>query len=188
MTTLLDAKHIIWQKLYKVYGDLQTLYPDKINIKVLKSYPKTFEDIDKVGAVITIARIAAPEEFRFVGDLATTELDTSAQQYYKKQGNLQTEHLEIAIWSKNSEYRDDIYILTRQLLFEEKEDFFRNNGFIKFIRLSGADQEVDIAQQPRIVYRGIHIYQITHLLNYLKADELVQSINCNLEIVTKLET
>ena len=179
MTTLLDSKHIIWQKLYETYNALQTSYPDKIDVKVVKSYPKTFEDIDKVGAVITIARIAAPEEYRFVGDLATTELDSNAQQSFKRMGNLQTEHLEIAVWSKNSEYRDDIFILTRQLLFEAKDDLIRNYGFIKFIRLSGADQEVDIAQQPRIIYRGIHIYQITHLLSTLTADELVGSINFN---------
>lgn len=186
MTTLIDSKHIIWQKLYDVYGQLQTAYPDRINIKVLKSYPKTYEDIDKYGAVITIARIAAPEEYRFVGDLQATELDNTAQQYLKGKANLQTEHLEIAIWSKNSEYRDDIYVLTRQILFEEKEDLLKNQGFIKFIRLSGADQEVDVAHLPRVMYRGIHVYLCTHMLQYEKVEDLVATINTNLDFVTEI--
>lgn len=186
MATLLDSKHIIWQKLYDVYGALQASAPDKINVKVLKSYPKTYEDIDKYGAIITVSRIAAPEEFRFIGDLTTTELDTAAQQAYRQKGNLQTEHLEIAIWSLNAEYRDDIYVLTRQILFEEKESLMRSFAIVKFIRLSGADQEVDIGQLPRVVYRGLHIYQITHLLEFKKADDLVAAIDCNLELITKL--
>lgn len=187
MTTLTDAKHIVWQKLYDVFNDLTTQYPDKISVKVLKSYPKTVEDIDKYGAIITLARISAPEEYRFVGDLAAgTELDLRTQQALEQKGNLQTEHLEIAIWSKNSEYRDDMYILTRQILFEEKLDLIRNYNFYKFIRISGADQEVDLVYLPRVVYRGIHVYQITHLLEQQTSEDLVQTINCNLEFVTEL--
>jgi hypothetical protein len=187
MATLLDSKHIIWNKLYEVYTRLNTQFPNKIDVKVIKSYPKTFEDIDKNSAVITVSRVAAPEEYRFVGDLTTTELDNNAQQMWKQKGNLQTEHLEIAIWSLNAEYRDDIYVLTRQILFEEKEDFFRNYNFIKFIRLSGADQEIDVGQLPRVVYRGVHIYMATHLLQFQKAEDLVGAINCNIEVVTELK-
>jgi hypothetical protein len=87
----------------------------------------------------------------------------------------------------NAEYRDDIYVLTRQILFEEKEDFFRNYNFIKFIRLSGADQEIDVGQLPRVVYRGVHIYMATHLLQFQKAEDLVGAINCNIEVVTELK-
>ena len=182
MASLLDAKHIIWKKLYDEFARLQQLFPDKINVKVLKAYPKSFEDIDKYGAIITLARIAAPEEYRFVGDLQATELDTKTQQYLKSKANLQTEHLEIAVWSKDSEYRDDIYVLVRQILFEMKDSLLRNDGFIKFIRLSGADQEVDVVYLPRVIYRGVHVYLTTHMLAYQKSEDLVAAINTTLDI------
>ena len=57
-----DSKHILWDLLKTEFEALQVAFPTKVSVLVLKQYPKTMEQLDKYSAVITVARITAPQE------------------------------------------------------------------------------------------------------------------------------
>jgi hypothetical protein len=172
--SVVDAKTAIWKVLRDEYNRLNTLYPDKINVKVTTAYPRTVEQLD-TKALITISRINAPEETRFVSDLIYQSLQT--QEMLNQKGNLQTDIFEIAIWTLDAQYRDDLYLLTRQILFEKKKDYFFDiYKFLKFYRIGGADQELDTGKLPRTIYRAVSNYLVTSRLNQKTTDKLVEGL------------
>jgi len=180
---IIDPKYGLWLMLRNRYNELMQQYPDKIDVKVVTAYPRTVEEIDKK-ALITISRITAPEEMRFVTDLYQQE-NQANQLGSSKYSSLQTDIFEIAIWTLDPQYRDDLYLLTRQILFEhKKEDLFEKFQFIKFYRIGGGDQELDVAKLPRTIYRGVLTYLVTTRLEYGSTDELVEGITVNTIIAT----
>ena len=171
---IVDAKYAIWLLLRNEFNRLHTLYPEKIDVKVVTAYPRTVEEIDKK-AIITISRVTAPEEMRFVTDLLIQEAQT--QSMLNQRGNFQTDVFEIAIWTLDAQYRDDLYLLTRQILFEKKKtELLDKFQFIKFYRVGGSDQELDIAKLPRTIYRAVLTYLTQTQLAQSTTDELVEAI------------
>jgi len=154
-----DSKHRIWKLLKDEFDALESLYPDKINIKVVKMYPKTVEELDKYLATVTVNRITAPQEMLFVGDSLTSGINSSTDLWETTKGVLNTDYFEICVWSTDPDYRDQIYYVIRQILLEKRKDLLKE-GYTKFVRTGGGDQEVELVGIPRIVYRGIHIYMI----------------------------
>jgi hypothetical protein len=156
------------------YDRLNKLYPDRMDVKVTTAYPRTVEQLD-TKALITISRVNAPEETRFVSDLIIQSLQTNDM--LNQKGNLQTDIFEIAIWTLDAQYRDDLYLLTRQILFEKKKsEFFDKYHFIKFYRIGGSDQELDVAKLPRTIYRAVSNYLVMSRLEQNTVDKLVEGV------------
>jgi len=153
-----DTKHVLWKLLKDQFQELEAAYPTKVNVKVTKSYPQLVEELDKYLALITVSRVSAPQETLFVGDAMTSGLNSDGK-YAKKTGALNTDYYEIAIWSLDPDYRDQMYYIVRQIMLEQKL-YLAQQGFTKIIRTGGGDQEVDLVGIPRIIYRGIHMYMI----------------------------
>jgi len=180
--SIVDAKYAIWRTLHDAYKELNEQHPDKIDVKVTMAYPRTVEEIDK-RAIITVARINAPEETRFVSDLLYEELQTNEMQ--NQRGTFQTDIFEVAIWTLDPQYRDDLYLLTRQLLFEKKKtELLEKFKFIKFYRIGGSDQELDVAKLPRTIYRAVLTYLTTTQLEYQTLYDLVEQITVSTLVVT----
>lgn len=178
---IIDAKHAIYKLLKEQFDSLHSLYPDKIDVKVTTAYPRTVEQIDRK-AIITISRVSNQEEYKFISDQVMTE-EVRNNSYASNKGNLQTDIFEIAIWTLDAQYRDDLYLLTRQLLFENKHTLYSDYGFIKWYRIGGSDQELDIAKLPRTVYRGVLNYLAMTRMTLTTLTDLVSSINVTLNIL-----
>ena len=181
-----DPKYAIWLMLRNRYNELMEEYPDKIDVKVTTAYPRTVEEIDKK-ALITVSRVTAPEEMRFVSDLITRESETSVSiggNQSSTFGAIQTDIFEIAIWTLDAQYRDDLYLLARQLLFENKKtDLYKKFQFIKFYRIGGGDQELDVAKLPRTLYRAVLTYLVSTKMEYGSTDDLVQDMTITTTII-----
>ena len=171
-----DAKNSLFVVLNEEFKKLHALYPTKIDVKVTTAYPRTVTEIDKK-ALITIARVTNQEETRFVTDLVQEEIIKN-QSATTTKGAFQTDLFEIAIWTNDSQYRDDLYLLTRQMLFEQKSVLYSDpHNFIKFYRVGGADQELDVAKLPRTIYRAVLNYLVMTRMTSQTLDELVAGIN-----------
>lgn len=177
-----DAKDAIYHVLRDAYKDLHTLYPDKIDVKVVTAYPRTVNEID-TKALITISRITNQEEYRFVADAMFSDEITNNSASSQK-GALQTDIFEIAIWTLDAQYRDDLYLLTRQILFEKKSTLYTTYQFIKFYRIGGSDQELDVAKLPRTVYRAVLNYLAMTRMTYSTITDLVSAIEVGTIIIS----
>ena len=155
-----DSKQILWNTLKTEFEALQQAYPTKVSVIVLKQYPKTMEQLDKYSAVITVARLSAPQEQLFMGDLMGSGLASDSISWASQKAAFNTDYFEIGVWSFDPDYRDQLYYIVRQLMFEKRQDFIRQ-GLIKIIRTGGGDQEVDLVAQPKIIYRSTDVYMVT---------------------------
>jgi hypothetical protein len=179
--TITDPKTILWDTLRRRFDALKEAYPEKVNVFVSLAYPKTIQEIDPkedeiaAKAVITVRRVRGFEDIRAVGDIASTSMNVSSSVYEELLGQLRTEHFEVSIWSLNSNYRDDIYLLTGLLLFDEKRELSRK-GFIRFIFESGTDSEIQLEKLPRVVYRSSMTYLVTTKLQETKTEDLVSGM------------
>jgi len=178
---VIDAKHAIYKVLKEAFDDLHKLYPDKIDVKVTTAYPRTVEQIDKK-AIISISRLTNQEEYRFITDQVMTD-QIQNNNYYSNKGNLQTDIFEIAIWTLDSQYRDDLYLLTRQILFENKNTLYTDYQFIKWYRVGGGDQELDVAKLPRTVYRAVLSYLAMTRMTVSTLTDIVSAINLTINIL-----
>lgn len=179
---LIDAKTAIYNLLRDQYALLEQQYPDKINVKVSTAYPRTVNEID-TKALITISRVVNQEEFKFISDdVLTAEIQNN--QKTSSKGAFQTDIFEIAIWTLDAQYRDDLYLLTRQLLFEKKNTLLEDYQFIKWYRVGGADQELDIAKLPRTVYRATLSYLAMTRMTYNRIEDVVAGIETTTTIIT----
>jgi hypothetical protein len=173
--TIYDAKNSLFLVLKNALDSLYILYPDKISVKVTTAYPRTVTEID-TKALVTIARVTNQEETKFVTDLVSEEI-TANENAKITSGAFQTDLFEIAIWTLDAQYRDDLYLLIRQLLFENKRVLMSDpHNFIKFYRVGGADQEIDVAKLPRTIYRAVLNYLVMTKMIRQSTDDLVQGI------------
>ena len=172
--SVFDSKTAIYNVLRDNFKTLQEQYPDKIDVRVTTAYPRTVNEID-TKALVTVSRITNQEEYRFVTDaVLTTEVANNAQTSSK--GALQTDIFEIAIWTLDAQYRDDLYLLTRQLLFEQKNTLYTDYQFIKWYRVGGSDQEIDVAKLPRTIYRAVLSYLAMTRMSYASSVDIVADI------------
>jgi hypothetical protein len=88
---------------------------------------------------------------------------------------------EIAIWTTNSEYRDDLFMLTTQIMFEQRL-LLLSSGLQKLIKVGSNDEEIDVGQLPRIIYRGVLRYLTMSKVQVGTLDDLVQQISTGLII------
>lgn len=172
MTALSDVKSVLWNLLTTEFQS------QGIDIKVTRAYPKTVEELhDK--PMISIARVSGAEEIMMVSDLMTQAVINSEAKYAETTGYLTQEIYEISVWSMVSDLRDDLMILTRQIMFE-KRLYLSSNGFQKIILVGSSDEEIDVSKVPAIIYRGVLRYLIMSKVKKLVEDEVVQSIITNL--------
>lgn len=181
--SIYDAKNSLYVVLRDAFKELQDANPDKIDVKVTTAYPRTVEQIDKK-AIITISRVTNQEEYRFVTDNIYSQEITNNTSEKTSKGALQTDIFEIAIWTLDAQYRDDLYLLTRQLLFEKKNILYTDHQFIKFYRVGGSDQELDVAKLPRTVYRAVLNYLVMTRMTYSSLSDLVREINVSTLVVS----
>ena len=180
--SIIDAKTAIYNLLRDRYKVLQEAYPEKINVGISTAYPRTVNEID-TKALITVSRVVNQEEYRFVTEyVLQAEIENNAQTTSK--GAFQTDIFEIAIWTLDAQYRDDLYLLTRQLLFEYKNTLLEDYQFIKWYRVGGSDQELDVSKLPRTVYRAVLSYLAMTRMNYSSVDEIIESITVTTTIIT----
>jgi hypothetical protein len=177
-----DSKNAIYTVLRDAYKDLQVQYPEKISVKVTTSYPRTVQEID-TKALVTISRITNQEEYRFITDQIFSDEIKNNEQVSQK-GALQTDIFEIAIWTLDAQYRDDLYLLTRQILFEKKNILTTKYQFVKWYRVGGGDQELDVAKLPRTVYRAVLTYLAMTRMSYSSTDDLVSAITVSTIVVS----
>jgi len=181
-----DSKHILWDLLKTEFEALQVAFPTKVSVLVLKQYPKTMEQLDKYSAVITVARITAPQEMLFVGDNLNAGINDD-NFWSKTKGSFNTDYYEVSIWSFDPDYRDQMYYIIRQLLLEKRQSLLEQ-GFIKVIRTGGGDQEVDLVAQPRIIYRATQIYMTQSRMTQESIYDLVSEIDINQTVRTEINS
>jgi len=179
-----DSKHILWKMLKDEFDALETAYPDKISVRVSKVYPITIQQIDRV-AVVTIARVSAPEEIRFMGDLIESTLNDAYTSALRNKGLLHSDYYEVAVWTQNSDYRDQLYLIVKQIMLEKKK-WLHQQGFVKILRVSGGDEEIDIGELPRVIYRAKNIYLITSLIQSTSTSDLVSQLDITQTTLTAL--
>lgn len=169
MTALYDVKNILWNLLTTEFQSRS------IDIKVTRAYPKTVEELhDK--PMISIARVSGAEEIMMVSDLINQAVvSTTEQKYTETTGYLTQEIYEISIWSMVSDLRDDLMILTRQIMFE-KRLYLSSNGFQKIILVGSSDEEIDVSKVPAIIYRGVLRYLIMSKVKKQVEDDVVQNV------------
>lgn len=172
-----DPKKILWRLLYDEFNKLMAIYPDKVKVKVYTAFPQEMADIEKYDLIV-ISRTSVPEETRFMGDIMSegTGLNIVNQSYDLHYGNLQTEYYQISILTLNPQTRDNLYRLTIQLLFENKDKLFKQQ-FYKFIQVNA--QDVDGQQErylPRTVYQASITYMTMFQLQKTTIDELISDI------------
>jgi len=182
-----DSKHILWNMLKDEFASLQTVYPTKISVLVLKQYPKTVEQLDKYSAVITVARISTPQEQLFLGDTFGSGLSTDELTWTRQKGAFNTDYYEIGIWSFDPDYRDQMYYIVRQLMFEKRQ-YLLEQGFVKVIRTGGGDQEVDLIAQPKIIYRATQVYMITAKTSIDSTADLISEMDITQTIRVQLSS
>ena len=168
---LIDAKHILWKTLSETYASLG------IDITVMTTYPRTIQQLDSK-PVITISRASDVEDILLMNDLFTngTGYDTENLKFLYDKGVIQTETFEVRLWANNADLRDDLHVLTKQIL-QEKKQYMNMLGLIKFQKISGRDEELDLAKIPRTIYSSVLIYSTTCSLKYESLQDLVAEIN-----------
>lgn len=174
-----DIKRVLYDIIKTEMDRLHSLYPSKINTKVVTAYPRTATEIDEK-AIITIARVSSPEETKFITDLFSGS-GPSIGNFLEKKGNLQTDIIEFGIWTLDPQYRDDLNLLLRQILFEKKEDILREGQLLKFQKVSGSDsQSIGGQDLPRTIYIATMNYLVMGTLNATTTDQLVSDITYTL--------
>jgi hypothetical protein len=177
MTALLDVKRIIWEKLVEDFATYN------VDISIKRAYPKTIEVL-KDKPCISIARVSGAEEIMMVSDLISESFIGSDNLYTTTSGYLNQEIYEISIWSLSSDIRDDLMILTRQIMFEDRL-YFNNTGFQKLILVGCSDEEIDVSKVPAIIYRGVLRYLIMSKVMKQVAEEMVADVIPNLALYTQ---
>jgi hypothetical protein len=176
-----DLKKMFWEVLTSEFIRLN------LDIKVTVEYPRDLQEID-TKPTVTIARRGDSEGMRAIGDHlgSSPGLQTqgrNAGHFVTHLGQYITETYEIAVWATNSILRDDLFIVTRQILFDQKKYIESNYGVMKFIRVDGRDEEIDSSLLPRTIYRGVLTYEImTRLMNVI-VDDLVTAVIPRIEII-----
>jgi len=110
-----------------------------------------------------------------VGDNLNTALNTD-NQWERSRGVLNTDYFEIGIWSLDPDFRDQMYYIVRQILLEKRKSLLQQ-GFIKFTRTGGGDQEIDLVGQPRIIYRSTHNYLVQMQTTIESTESLVSELD-----------
>jgi len=167
---LTDVKAI----LYKVMND--EFAKRNLDIKVTRAYPKVVEQVQQK-PVISIARVSGAEEIMMVADLISNAVLNDS--YSETLGYLNQEIYELSIWTTISEMRDDLMILLRQILFENRL-LFNSYGFQKMVLVGCTDEELDVSKIPLTIYRGVLRFLIMSKVRVVNLDQLVEQILPNL--------
>jgi hypothetical protein len=171
MTALLDVKNIIYNTLVNEFKSRS------IDVSISREYPKSIQVL-KDKPCISIARASGAEEIMMVSDLVS-EASVGDSQFIQSLGYLNQEIYEISIWTLLSLARDNLIILTRQILFENRLKL-DSQGFQKMILVGCSDEEVDTSKVPAIIYRGVLRYMIMSKVSNQSTDDLVEAIVPNL--------
>jgi len=166
---LLDVKYILWKTLREQFTE------NEVDIKILREYPKTVQQLEEK-PIISISRVSGAEEIMMVQDLIGNEtVNSTDSSFATTSGYLNQEIFELSIWSLVSEIRDDLLILTRQLMFE-KRMYYNSVGFQKVILVGATDEEIDMSKIPAVIYRGVLRYVIMSKVKRESTDQLVEGI------------
>lgn len=185
LNAILDPKQIVANVLSDSLKRIQQQYPNKFDFIVMTTYPKSVQQIDKdprninqmPRVVFTVTRVNMPETNRFVGNLLySTYMSEDMNVSVTTRGNLQSDVIEIALWTLDPIIRDKMTVLLRQIMFEQQDVLYSQWGFIKFIRTGGRDDEVDIGKLPRTIYRSVCTYLTTIKIEQIILDDLIQDI------------
>ena len=182
---IIDSKNLLWKYLKSAYTELQTQYPDKIKVDVLTEYPQQNENHhkDMAQAYIIIRRSSTPEEVRFLDDAYHQQINQGIG-IDSTSGNLQTEYFDFLIMSTNPQYRDDIYNLTKFLIFKDKKTKLLPMGLRNVIRLGGRDEVLDQQGLPTLLYKSTLSYLVQADLTYTTVDAVVEAITITQFIVS----
>lgn len=184
---IIDAKKAVYEELKKRLAEIEAEYPADqrlVQFEVHTEEPTTIEAVDyepgksKPRAVITVGRIASPQHMQMIGNILEPmeipSIGSASAEMVK--GTVQDDTLEISVWALNPVLRDQVWVLLRQVLFEIHDTLITTHEFLKWQRLSGSDQKVDIGKLPRTVYRGTHTYVATVRVRQGFTDNLVAEI------------
>lgn len=185
LNIILDPKQIVANVLSDSLKRIQQQYPNKFDFLIMTTYPKSVQQIDKdprninqmPRVLFTVTRVSMPETHRFIGNLlASTYTADDMNMSVTTRGNLQSDVIEIALWTLDPIIRDKMTVLVRQILFEQQDVLYSQWGFIKFIRTGGADDEVDVGKLPRTIYRSKATYLCTIKITQTILDDIIADI------------
>lgn len=128
---MISLKQLIHDRL--VYQAQQSNYN---KLRVIWGWGITSEDLP----CITLVRLS-DERHPFIGDIAQSGLDTSLNQQVLENGTYFVEQVEIGFWTTNGEVLENLYLWTRQALFNELTNFYLQGcGYVNF---EGGREELD---------------------------------------------
>lgn len=201
---IIDAKEAVYQILRREYKRINEQFSNTeldLNVKVTTSYPLTEKNLDTgiidpnnlfggSQAQITISRVGSPTEEAFISDqLGPSGLVREGQlgnlpalpsqngtKFLLAQGRLQHDIIEVRVWTLNAQFRDELYKLTQQVMFEQLPNFREEFGLWDTRKVSGMDSEVTAQWLPRTVFVATINYSILYPLMEIRSEDLVNSI------------
>lgn len=181
MAEIIDIKDLLYKMLRDQFTALNGQFPTKIRTKVQTAYPRTILDIDQdfedpqsiPKALITITRSNIPAEQRVITNLYRWDPNmlrmAQIAQLPKNKGRILNDVFNLSVWSLSAHYRDRLFEVLREILFDIESDFMQRGHAFKFMQVGGGEQEVDVGQNPaRTIYRGY----VTMAVSYIRTKAL----------------
>lgn len=212
---IIDAKEAVYQILRREYKKITDKFinsPTKLSVSVTTSYPLTEKkldtgDIDPSNifggnlAQITISRIASPAEetfisdqigpASFIGENTNGNIPSLPGQigsrFLSAQGRAQHDIIEVRVWTLNAQLRDELYKLTQQIMFEQKQQMMEEFDIWHITRISGSDEEVSAKWLPRTLFVATLNYSILYPLIEISSEILIETITASISSMCEIE-
>jgi hypothetical protein len=209
---VIDAKEVVYQLLMTEYQRIQQKYEGTrldLDVLVTTAYPQTEKRLDSETTVpgelfqgsraqISISRVSDRTDFnnigRFIGEARAVAPgsignypDFSGQvksQYHKPLGKVCTDVVEVRIWTLEPQFRDELYKLTKQIIFQKFPETMEQFGIINIDQVGGMDGEVTAQWLPRMLYVASLNLSVMYPLLEIEIDDLVSSISVPTSAVT----
>lgn len=169
--TYINVKDIIVKRLREA---LETEgYAD---VRVLKADPRENVEIPCIG----VNRAGDDERNQVIGDSFGTFKDEETGEWHKYKGTYFNETMEIRIWHKNPDDRDQLYILMKAVLFNIRDELGEKG--LRNITLSGGRDEQENNYPPHPLYWSAINMQYLNPLEVEVQVGIVESVDTVLEM------
>jgi hypothetical protein len=202
---IIDAKEAVYQMLMTEYERIRQQYIGtdlRLDVIVRTSYPQTEVRLDSgtttpsnlfegSRAQISISRVSDRTESNYIGRAigASSVVSPGDIGYYPASegqtenkwvsplGKMCTDIIEIRIWTLEPQFRDELYKLTKQIIFQKFPQVMEQFGIMNIDQVGGTDGEVSAQWLPRMLFIASINMAVMYPLIEMDIDDLVTAIS-----------